>query len=215
VDTDRIGVFSIKEQYRLSGSFCRHRMLPVFLGTLGIAIGLSVLMTLLFEQHPAYSREILRAFSEKAQSVMTDGGISWPKLLLNNIEASLVGVVLGFVPFLFLPALVLISNAAVIGAVLSLYSLKGSNVAAVLAAGVLPHGIFEITAVVLSMSMGIYLCYTICSLITGTNKGNKKAVMKKTVADIVRTFLCIVIPLLIAAALIETYVTPLILNKVI
>ena len=139
MDTDRIGVFSIKEQYRLSGSFCRHRMLPVFLGTLGIAIGLSVLMTLLFEQHPAYSREILRAFSEKAQSVMTDGGISWPKLLLNNIEASLVGVVLGFVPFLFLPALVLISNAAVIGAVLSLYSLKGSNVAAVLAAGVLPH----------------------------------------------------------------------------
>ena len=104
MDTDRIGVFSIKEQYRLSGSFCRHRMLPVFLGTLGIAIGLSVLMTLLFEQHPAYSREILRAFSEKAQSVMTDGGISWPKLLLNNIEASLVGVVLGFVPFLFLPA---------------------------------------------------------------------------------------------------------------
>ena len=64
-------------------------------------------------------------------------------------------------------------------------------------------------------AMGIYLCYTICSLITGTNKGNKKAVMKKTVADIVRTFLCIVIPLLIAAALIETYVTPLILNKVI
>ncbi|MCI2061475.1 MAG: stage II sporulation protein M [Eubacteriaceae bacterium] len=215
MDTDRISIFSLRKQYSLSGSFCRHRILPVFLGTLGIAIGISVLLTLFFEQHPAYSQEILRAFSEKARSVMTDGGISWPKLLLNNIEASLVGVVLGFVPFLFLPALVLISNAAVIGAVLALYSLNGSNVAAVLAAGVLPHGIFEITAVVLSMSMGIYLCYTICSLITGTNRGNKKAVMKQTVTDITRTFLCIVIPLLVIAALIETYVTPIILDKVI
>jgi stage II sporulation protein M len=202
----------IKDQYSQAWYFCSRKILPIFLGTLGVAVGLSVLFTLMFEQHADIAARIVKYFVEQSKDIIVNGDISCGRLFLNNLEASGMAAIIGFVPFLFLPAISLLSNTAVIGAVFSLYSLNGNSISRMFVFGILPHGIFEITAIVLSISMGIFLCYTICCLITGTEKQRGKK-LKETVIGILRSFICFVVPLLIAAAVVETYVTPLLIDK--
>lgn len=68
--------------------------------------------------------------------------------------------------------------------------------------GHIPHGTFELSAVFLSLSMGLYV---------GTywlrkwKEYNAKYLFKQTAL----TFCVIIFPLIVIAALIETYVTPL------
>ena len=202
----------IKDQYRQAWSFCIRRILPIFLGTLGVAVGISVLFTLMFKEHTDIAAKMIKYFLDQSKDIIVNGDISCGRLFLNNLEASGMATIIGIVPFVFLPAVSLLSNTAVIGAFFSLYSPGGQDVVRMLVFGILPHGIFEITAIILSISMGIYLCYTICCLIIGNGKkrGHK---FKSAVMDIIRAFVCFVVPLLIVAAVVETYVTPLLIDK--
>lgn len=202
----------IKDQYSQAWSFCIRRILPIFLGTLGVSIGLSVFFTLMFKEHTDLAAKMIKYFLDQSKDIIVNGDISCGRLFLNNLEASGMATIIGIVPFVFLPAISILSNTAVIGAFFSLYSMEGQNVAGMFIFGILPHGIFEITAIVLSISMGIYLCYTICCLITGNGKKRGQK-FKKAVMDIIRAFVCFVVPLLIVAAVIETYVTPLLIDK--
>lgn len=133
------------------------------------------------------------------------GTFSFAKtLFIKNSKASAAGVVLGLIPFLFLPVLVLLVNAAIIGGVYQIFiMIPGANVFSYLVA-ILPHGIIEIPALLLGISMGILLCRELTRKILGTNKMPVFERMK----GIVMTFVLVVLPLLIVAALIESFITP-------
>ena len=77
--------------------------------------------------------------------------------------------------------------------------------------GILPHGVFELTALILACTLGLLICRT------GTDRlrRKKEAVpLWPRLQDCLRVFLFAVVPLLALAALIEAYITPVLLQLV-
>ena len=75
-------------------------------------------------------------------------------------------------------------------------------------AGIVPHGVFELPALILALSSGIYLCRKVTDYV----RHNKKGVMGPLMKDLLRLFVMHIIPLLVAAAVMEAYVTPQLLK---
>jgi stage II sporulation protein M len=132
-------------------------------------------------------------------------------LFKNNTIACLVSVVTGFVPFLFLPAISLCMNAAILGLLGGVYQVNDMSVVGMYVFGILPHGIFEFPALLLSMAMGLRICYCLVKRIC-EGKYNRGAV-KTAVAGSLRTFLLVVTPLLLFAAIIEATLTPFLMGQ--
>ncbi|MCK7516598.1 MAG: stage II sporulation protein M [Ignavibacteriales bacterium] len=77
-------------------------------------------------------------------------------------------------------------------------------------AGVVPHGIFELPALMIGSAVALYMGASIVTPQTGKSMGE---VIIELLADWVKIFLGVVVPLLAVAAVIEAYVTPgLLLN---
>ena len=75
-------------------------------------------------------------------------------------------------------------------------------------AGILPHGIFELPALIISLALGFYLCEVVVTYVRKNTKGLVGTALK----NIARVFLFWVVPLLMVAAATEAYITPLILH---
>ena len=174
----------------------------------GIAfIGLTGVFTVYFAQNGEMCREILSAYLPKMESMMDDdGSLSLIRIFLNNIFASALSIGLGLAPFLFLPAFSILSNTMLIGAVLGLSAASSAvPVIKMVAVGLLPHGIFELPALFLSMAMGLYLCRLLTLKILG--KAREEKILENLNA-LAKTFVLVVLPLLAAAAAVECFVTP-------
>ena len=78
-------------------------------------------------------------------------------ILKNNLQASLLVLVTGLVPFLFIPAFAVLANGAGIGVITAVYQNSGLNPGALLLFGIAPHGLFEIPAFLFSAGMGLHL----------------------------------------------------------
>lgn len=198
----------IRAQYKLTTDFLFRELSIYFFLTVAMFVLLTIFSTYLFSENPQLTQKLLSAVVDKFKGITENGDISLIQLFLNNLQASVLGILVGLVPFLFLPALGIFSNAAVLGLVFS------STTAAVplwkvVILGILPHGIFELTAVFLCYSMGICICWNLTKKIIGHRKREN---MKDLLQNCLRTTLLIVIPLLIIAALVETYVTGQIVN---
>ena len=106
------------------------------------------------------ANKLIAEFMEMADGsglIKDDGQISVVALFLNNLRATGMAVVLGIVPFFFLPAIVLLSNGAIMGSAFAVIGQHSDNLLAYFIGGILPHGIFEIPAICLGISMGIVL----------------------------------------------------------
>lgn len=140
--------------------------------------------------------------------VMDDGGnFSTLALFLNNTRAMILGALYGVIPFLYLPALNLGVNAMLLGAFAAVYSANGLSLIYYLA-GILPHGIFELPALVLSIACGLYLCRTITDYV----RHNTKGAVRSAFANIARVIVINVLPLLLLAAVVEANITPAIMK---
>ena len=139
-----------------------------------------------------------------------DGTFSALALFSNNVRACSVTMVYGLLPYVQLSALALGANAMVMG-VLAAYCLTADISAAAFFLGVLPHGIFELPAMVLSFAMGLY----ICGHLTRRCRHDESALpLWSCVTLISWLLLLVVIPLLAVAAIMEAYVTPLVFSLV-
>ena len=135
---------------------------------------------------------------------MGAGRLSAPLLFANSLRACVVVMLYGLLPFLYLPALALGMNALALGGLGAWYLHQGHSAAAWLA-GLLPHGIFELPALVLSMATG--LC--VCGHLSRRLLGDKSALgLWECLALISRMLFLAAAPLMAAAALMEAYVTP-------
>lgn len=197
-----------KQEYKDTAHFFRERLLRIFLILSLIFIGVGVASYFLFLSNPDtvnnMMQELAKSFQDKG--LIDEGGISFWSLLGNNLWASAICILMGFLPFLFLPVLPLASNAAILGLSAAYSSISGMGLF-FFAIGILPHGILELPALVLSISLGFYLCKEMVKQILGRADS-----FLKTLCNIARTFTLFVIPLMFAAALIETYVTPRLLG---
>jgi stage II sporulation protein M len=96
-----------------------------------------------------------------------------------------------------------------VGGVLGAASLVGFSPWLTFAAGVLPHGIFELSAVFLATAATLKAG---AQLVTPQPDKSLGEVLILALADWSRVFIGVVIPFLIAAALVEIYLTPVLIK---
>lgn len=187
----------LNTDFRKSVIYCGIAMLAIML--LGGVVGLA------FPEVVEESLAMFMAAVEEAGVMDEQGNLSVFALLANNWSAMLMSAAYGLIPFVFLPALSLFSNSFLIGVMAAWYHTNGIYLV-VFAAGILPHGIFELPALVLSIACGMYLCRSLSRTITG--KQDKKSLIE-VFCGILRVLLLMVAPMTVAAAFIECYITPL------
>ncbi len=126
-------------------------------------------------------------------------------ILFNNALKALFAILLGFFLGLF-PLYFIITNGNIIGLVIALIAAE-TGILTVMA-GLLPHGIIELTAIVIAASHGLWLGIRFI----------RKILYKESFTDAfrasMRAYVKIILPLIFAAAVIETYITPAILQLV-
>lgn len=202
-----------KKQYAKSFAFLREKVLRVFLVCVLVFLALSVAAYYVLLQYPDTAVTVYQEFSQMVDSsdILDDSGnIRAMGLFFHNAQSAGISAIYGMVPFVFLPVLSLVMNGAVIGGVLAVLRI-GSAVSIVrtVVFGLLPHGIFELPAILLAMAMGIYLCKNITGLILKKPWADRFEVSLEHMA---RVYCTVILPLLFVAGLIEAYVTPVLMQ---
>ncbi len=111
----------------------------------------------------------------------------------NNLTASFSGMIFGALLGIY-PVFVTLLNGYVIGFVSSMAVSKQGYLTLL---SLLPHGIFELPALILSLGLGLKLASFIF-------KKNKKKQILYDLENSLRVFIFLILPLLVVAAIIET-----------
>jgi stage II sporulation protein M len=129
------------------------------------------------------------------------------KLFLNNLTFSLGATLLGFIPFLFLPVIAIMHLSAQVGLVISLNELFVKQNQLKFLTFLSPHGVFEIPAIIYAAAIGVYLSIQISRKVIPWTKHNSLP-FPTLCKQASRSFVLIVVPLLLIAAFVETFITP-------
>jgi uncharacterized membrane protein SpoIIM required for sporulation len=132
-----------------------------------------------------------------------------PLLFFHNARTTVIVLVLGMLSFSTLGLTLFIMNIGLVGGVLGAVSLVGYSPLAVFAVGILPHGIFELTAVFLATAA---MLKAGALLVTPQPDKSLGEIFLFSIADWSRVFAGLVIPLLAIAALVEIYITPVLIK---
>ena len=153
-------------------------------------------------------------------------------LFYHNARASAIAVTAGWIPFLFLPILDPLLNGGVLGLLVSVTKHQGLDVPRLVLTKILPHGVFELTAVLYTTSLGLYLSAGMgkralaawrrrrsqsqgqqspapdLANFLETYPERSAAEPESLAGNVFRSFLLVVLPLLLIAAFIEGFITP-------
>jgi stage II sporulation protein M len=154
-------------------------------------------------------------------------------LFYHNARASVIALAAGIVPFLCLPLFDPLVNGGALGLICSVSKHHGLSVPHIVLTQILPHGVFELTAVLYATSVGIYLSMSLGKAAVAKWRRRKRrraagdrpvsvspnfprddpergsGESESPVRNIVRSFVLVVLPLLLIAAFIEGFITPL------
>ncbi|HVN66237.1 MAG TPA: stage II sporulation protein M [Methanomicrobiales archaeon] len=126
-------------------------------------------------------------------------------IFFNNLQACIL-LFLGGATFGLLTLFIIASNGVIIGGIMEIAREERGPL--FVAAAILPHGIFEIPALLISSSLGFVLGAALLAEWWG--EGDSAA----TARAHARTFLLVVVPLVAIAAFIEAFITPQIIHLV-
>jgi stage II sporulation protein M len=153
-------------------------------------------------------------------------------LLFHNARASVVAMAAGVVPFLFVPILDPILNGGVLGLLVSIARHQRLDVPRLVLTQILPHGVFELTAVLYATSLGLYLSAGMGKTAVaawrarqdhragriasgagpesqaGAGPEGTESDVAGLILGVVRSFVLVVLPLLAIAAFVEAFITP-------
>lgn len=148
--------------------------------------------------------QLSQLFNEK-DIIDESGQLSAIGLFFNNFIASGMAVAAGVVPFIFVPLAALALNASIVGLISAIMGAMGMGGFFELVVSIAPHGVFEIPALLISTAMGVTLCLDITARILRKKRDMPFGTL---LAELVRIFVLMVVPLLAAAAVLEAYLTP-------
>ncbi len=183
--------FNLKEEYKKSWNYILESKNFIYF-IIGIFF-VFVLIGFLIPAPDALAEQILKLIQELIGEIK---GMSQGELInfifFNNLQSSFFGMVLGVVFGIF-PVIAIIANGYLLGFVASM-SVESEGILVLWR--LLPHGIFELPAVFISLGLGLKL---------GTFIFQKKKIklLKEYFWNSLRVFLFIVTPLLIIAGIIE------------
>lgn len=176
------------------------------------AAGYQWTVTALPEQMDLTSPEAIQDLSNRFGQSTTLIGIgrsfSAPFIFTHNVRA--VGLILlaGLVSFSVLGMLVYIVNLSAVGVLLGIFQLLGYSPVTLTVYGLLPHGIFEVPALILASAAMLRIGVVLVTPQVGRSMGE---VLLELLSDWTKIAVGLVLPLLLIASLIETYVTPVLL----
>lgn len=127
-------------------------------------------------------------------------------IFLNNAFKSLLAIVLG-AGFGIIPVIFIGGNGLLLGIVAN--QVTREQGALFVLAAILPHGIMEIPMVLISSALGLRLGYLMYISILG-----KETNIRYELVQSLRVYMRIVVPLLFVAAVVETFVTPMVVLQV-
>ncbi|MBQ6914586.1 MAG: stage II sporulation protein M [Kiritimatiellae bacterium] len=154
---------------------------------------------------------LLDAFGEMVEDkglLEAEGAELMTGILTNNLSALFLSMLLGLVPFIRLPAMELGLNALLFGGMASYYRHEGLPLVAYLV-GTLPHGITELSALVLSCAGGLHLCKAVSDALL---RRGEKGSLRRAFGECMLLYMRLIVPLLLVSAFIEAFVTPSLLN---
>ena len=181
----------LKENYLLSLNFLKESKTFIYFIT-----GIFFLFTMIgfFVPAPeAISDQIFKFIEELLKNTQDLSQFELIRFIFfNNLQSSFLGMVLGIL-LGFFPLIFAITNGYVLGFVASAtVNVEGISILWRL----FPHGIFELPAIFISLGLGL-------KIMTFIFEKNKLKTLKIYTKNSLRTFLFIIIPLLIIAAVIE------------
>jgi uncharacterized membrane protein SpoIIM required for sporulation/ABC-type transport system involved in multi-copper enzyme maturation permease subunit len=141
---------------------------------------------------------------------LSEGLPSVPALFYQNARTTVIALILGLVSFGTLGLTLFIGNIALVGGLLGGAQLIGYSPWLVFFTGILPHGIFEISAIILATAAMLKVG---AQLVTPQPDKSLGEILLISLADWCRVFVGIVVPLLAIAALVEIYITPQLIIK--
>jgi stage II sporulation protein M len=158
---------------------------------------------------PGTADTLLSGLQAKAESLTSQSPLTMMLgIFANNATGSLMALLFGLIAGLF-PLFFVISNGLIIGIMLEMVVAKLGAIGgtAVFAAGILPHGILELPAVLISTAIGLRLGYAALRTLV---KGDGEVTVQ--LKEGLMVFLFWIVPILFIAAIIETFVTGAILS---
>jgi stage II sporulation protein M len=158
-------------------------------------------------QNPAVGENLMKLFEkEVAGQINGDNPFDMCiKLFFNNIEACIL-LFLGGASFGILTIFIMSLNGIVIGAIMEIIHKDHSWT--FIAAALIPHGIFEIPAFILAGALGILLAQSLVAEWYGGGDAAGEA------QNLARIFVVYVLPLVVIAACVEAFITPVIIQLV-
>lgn len=212
--------------YREEWEWFKGRYLRIFLVMCLLFILAAVVSHVYLMNHPELAEEKLMDLAQRLlEKIPLDKGklLLYAAITLNNLVAAGLALTTGFIPFLFIPALAVLLNGAAMGVLSSVLTHKGADLGSVLLFGLAPHGVLEIPAFLYACSLGMGLMLWLSRFITreltssARESGDTVTENRAETGELsfpallgrtVKSFVLVIIPLLILAALIESLVTP-------
>jgi uncharacterized membrane protein SpoIIM required for sporulation/ABC-type transport system involved in multi-copper enzyme maturation permease subunit len=131
-------------------------------------------------------------------------------ILWHNLRAVIIAMLLGCFTLGVAGALILMIPMIIIGFFTGLVSVAGISPITVLTATLMPHGVFEIPALILA---GAAILQVGASLVTPYRKETIGESLVSSIADWAKITLALVIPLFLGAAILEVFVSPLLMVR--
>jgi len=158
-------------------------------------------------QNPAVGEQLMKLFEKEiAGQFSTENPLDMcAKLFLNNLGACIL-LFIGGASFGILTIFIMSLNGIVIGAIMEIVHETHSPL--FVAAALVPHGIFEIPAFIISGALGILLAQSLIAEWYGEGDTGKEA------EKFLRLFVLSVLPLVAIAACVEAFITPVVIHLV-
>ena len=156
---------------------------------------------------PSFGQSLVTLFQEMITNeiMSNDPPLLAFQLFLNNLETCVL-LFLGGAVFGLITMFVLSFNGIIIGGIMEVVRVKTGSL--VMLAAIVPHGIFELPAVLVSASLGLILGRTVMLELIGQGDSAAQALV------LGRLFLRYVVPFIAFAACIEAFITPAVLHLV-
>jgi len=202
---------SIYYFYRSQWKQFREKFFGVFIFSAALFILTAVLAYIYFLYHPEQAQSVFAKLAEilRSKIPLQSGFNQALAIFINNSVGSFLSLFLGLIPFLFLPVLSILTNGTAMGIVSAVSAAQGIDPFKVFIS-IAPHGLLELPALFYAAGLGIYISREIIKHLFFPE--SVKESFTSLLKQIFTTFITVVLPLLLIAALIESFITPVLIS---
>lgn len=180
--------------------FFKRELQKNLLISLVIGLFLGVVFYLFSTQNEEFMLSLFDKKREDFQEITYGGLEGWIRILTTNLTYTIGIIIAGFIPFCFLSLWIGLFSFIAAGIAFGYITIFDLSIVEGFFIGFLPHAIVELLAILYSISLGIYICKELTKLLL--HKAHRFSLK-----NIVCSYVTVIVPLLLLAAIIEITVS--------